>query len=47
MDDRCNAQLSDAIRFILVMDHLGDDRVHDHLQLNASRIDTWKASTKK
>ena len=27
----CSAQLSDAIRITLVMDHLGDDRVHDHL----------------
>ena len=39
----CSSQLADAVRIGLVVAHLGDDRERDHQQLNASRIDPWKA----
>ena len=39
----CNAQLSITNHIRLVFVDLGDDRVRGHLQLNASRIATWKA----
>ena len=42
-----NERLSGAVRFDLVMAHLGDDRVRDNLQLNASRINTWKRGETK
>ena len=36
-------QLLAAVRIGLVMVHPGGDRECDHLQLDASSIDTWKA----
>eukprot|EP00971_Amphidinium_carterae_P008148 161076-Amphidinium_carterae.1 len=40
-------EISDGVRVGLAMAHLGDERVRNHLQLNASRIGSWQELRKE